>query len=43
MEGGLAPQGMAVLGGERDTAVRASIASNGYLFGEAGASPMKSE
>jgi hypothetical protein len=31
------------LGGERDTAVRASIASNGYLFGEAGASPMKSE
>ena len=41
MEEGLAPRGMSIAWQERDSAVRASIANNGYFIGEAAALPME--
>jgi hypothetical protein len=43
MDEGLPPRGMAVAWQERDAAVRAAIAENGYFLGEAAALPVEIE
>ena len=43
MDEGLPPRGMAVAWQERDAAVRAAIAENGYFLGEAATLPIEME